>query len=912
MHWKWESAEFGSLLVRDLQPTNNNMSMISGGVGTSMNEIGQLIRLKERELHEIHDLRCGQLEKLVEERDGVIEGIQNRFDQLKEDFSYNLTLLSARDEELDRLERVVETKVKELSCSESEKRSVAGRLDVLELRDSERVERHDQEKTTSKRILQELKDVIESMRWASEEENKSKQREIDNLREDNKSLISTREESLDCQRRDLTQTFENLLAQREESFVQKEKEFGQQVIQLDGKFEQLLTDNGRLKAELHEAKRLNEKSEEQIGMKEESIRQLQWKIEDERLGRQQNDDTLHRQLNQASLEIGSYKDSASKECAELKNQIEKLLGQAEREEDLKLLTEKRLEEKISSLEKNNSLFAEEIKENISQQQALRDQNEKVQHEYDILSRQRDFLDHELHSLKIEVNTLGEQCNNKESELAKAKQDMNVYESKLSETEDKQNSAIEENEQLISGMKISFTQKMVELEHELKHAKTQIGQNEANIESGSDDRHNFRKKFEEVSAQLKEEQGESAALRLRMRLHETQVVTLTKQIEHNDQQYKGEHFSPEGEGAGVRRSVPPSDYKYTNDYTNEKYSSGQPKKGKGSMGLGIDIAQASSPIFSEDFGPVSLPASPLATPNPNQQHSSGHGQHQHQHNFNYLTGTSQELQPMINMEIDAAEHKSGLQSAHSEALGAENMRLKKTIHEMRQDIETLQNQVMNQSAQFADIPETEKVTSLQKRLERSTAEVVRLRSERKTLMDVGNELRAALNRDRSNSNRADSGSGQGQHEYQPGYGGGGQGGPGAASVSRGVSRSDRENIPRPPVPSCGLSETDAGDKERDPSNINTVNADTISMVNGMTNPVGGDVKITTDEESHLKIRGHHVSTGNSKFSRGSISHQTKKNERQKAPAVRPVVPRKVANYNLLGAEETTEKEVVLNR
>ena len=113
-------------------------------------DLQALIRVKERELHEIHDMRCGQLEKLVEERDGLLMASHNRFEQLKEDFRYNLTLLEARDAELARLEMLVEQKEGALLEIEAERRALAGRLEVLELRDADRIEKHNQDKATSK------------------------------------------------------------------------------------------------------------------------------------------------------------------------------------------------------------------------------------------------------------------------------------------------------------------------------------------------------------------------------------------------------------------------------------------------------------------------------------------------------------------------------------------------------------------------------------------------------------------------------------------------------------------------------------------------------------------------------------------------------------------------------------------
>ena len=232
----------------------------------SIGDISSLIRLKERELHEIHDLRCQQLERLVDERDQLILGAQSRFEQLKEDFRYNLTLLEARDQEIARLEQSIATTNSQFADCETERRGLVNRVELLELRDVDRTERAKHDQASNKKILQELKDVIESMRWAAVEESKAKQREIDSLKDELARATHSREESLDSQRRDLTRTFEHLIQQREEAFMGREREFGGQVLSLDSKFEQLSTDNSRLKSELAESARRIERLTEDLAL----------------------------------------------------------------------------------------------------------------------------------------------------------------------------------------------------------------------------------------------------------------------------------------------------------------------------------------------------------------------------------------------------------------------------------------------------------------------------------------------------------------------------------------------------------------------------------------------------------------------------------------------------------------------
>jgi hypothetical protein len=117
---------------------------------TSLQDITQLIRVKEKELHEIHDQRCSQLEILVAERDNLLIESSKRFEQLRDDFQYNLALLEARDQEIERLETTIKQVTAELNESNAEKRALKSRIDVLEIKEAERFEKHEESKAANK------------------------------------------------------------------------------------------------------------------------------------------------------------------------------------------------------------------------------------------------------------------------------------------------------------------------------------------------------------------------------------------------------------------------------------------------------------------------------------------------------------------------------------------------------------------------------------------------------------------------------------------------------------------------------------------------------------------------------------------------------------------------------------------
>lgn len=163
------------------------------------------------------------------------------------------------------------------------------------------------------------------MKWAAAEESQAKNREIDGLKQDLQRMATSRDEAMESQRRDLTHTFEQLLRQREEAFVSRERDIAAQVAALESRFEQLITDNSRLKTELQESHRRVETSTDDVLLRDDHIRQLQWRLEDERVTRQQLEDDLKRKLAAAALELVAEKDHSSKELSDVNSRADKVV-----------------------------------------------------------------------------------------------------------------------------------------------------------------------------------------------------------------------------------------------------------------------------------------------------------------------------------------------------------------------------------------------------------------------------------------------------------------------------------------------------------------------------------------------------------------------------------------------------------
>jgi hypothetical protein len=83
---------------------------------------------------------------MIEERDSLLHESTRRFNLLKEDFQYNLTLLEARDKEIARL-HYVEV---QLEAVTQDKENLSKRMEMMMMKECEKEEKTQQDKITNK------------------------------------------------------------------------------------------------------------------------------------------------------------------------------------------------------------------------------------------------------------------------------------------------------------------------------------------------------------------------------------------------------------------------------------------------------------------------------------------------------------------------------------------------------------------------------------------------------------------------------------------------------------------------------------------------------------------------------------------------------------------------------------------
>lgn len=101
-------------------------------------------------MHQFHDLRCGQLEALVEERDQLLLESSRRFEKLKDDFEYNLALIQARDVEIERLEHDLKLHQADLSNSSSERKQLISQIEAAQSRELDAMKKSELDRINNK------------------------------------------------------------------------------------------------------------------------------------------------------------------------------------------------------------------------------------------------------------------------------------------------------------------------------------------------------------------------------------------------------------------------------------------------------------------------------------------------------------------------------------------------------------------------------------------------------------------------------------------------------------------------------------------------------------------------------------------------------------------------------------------
>lgn len=559
------------------------------------------------------------------------------------------------------------------------------------------------------RIFDELKDGIEQMRWAADEDARSKTREITLLQADIQQLNLLKEESLESQRRDLTHTFENILKQREKSYSTKEHGIAQQIEVLHSRLEQLHTENTRLKNELGDAVRRCDRVSEDLALQSEVKRQTEWQLEDERASKAVSDNAGQQKLQQATIALEFTKDQHQRDLSDLQRRLSKTIDELTVEKDFRRTVEGRLEEVKQSAQRDLSVLERDVDElhkaELRQQKEiaqLKDERDAILQRYTSAKLELEALDMRYHVMSVdcesaceEVASLRVRLGASEAQLTQSQHEFQDFRCKIGEKENevlKKSSAqlldakssmyqelsrlkTEHEEAMREAAKLSEarqTQLLRDVEDRHKEEMLSIQRRLANAES---DLELAKERWKLQSKQLDDERTDGAALRLRLKLQESQILKI---------QQEASELKMQTSSSNTHLRLHAVDY-------------------------------APSPMFSEDQGPVSL--SFPNSPNLSMRLSAEHLQLPGGGAFNSADFSSSNQRKLTFDPPDAALRRdsshpprhseppppppSAEQAANAsklELLAEENDRLKRIVRDMRRDIEDMQSQIQPSSSQ----------------------------------------------------------------------------------------------------------------------------------------------------------------------------------------------------------------------
>jgi len=711
-------------------------------------DISQLVQAKERELHEMHELRCLQLEKMIEERDGLLQESTRRFDLLRDDFQYNLSLLEARDKEIGRLNQV---EVK-LEAAEQEKGNLSKRIEMMMMKECEKEEKSQQDKIVNKKILIELQNEVEALRWTTTDELQSKSREIEQARQEVWRVQTERDESLERQRLELTELYENMLKDREEGFLKQEENICQQVQVLEKRFQSLMNENSRLKSEGSQLQRSCEKLTNELKSKEERCNQLVWQVDDYSRKLQETEDDLYKKIQNIETENQNYMSLTDQMKLDYKRDVEKAKSDLKREKEFATLKNKHWEElhvKDTTEIEKLTLSLEVSKEKES---TLSRELEAARERVSAMS----IKEVELHAAISEHKGRVDSSESSLTTLQEELQEMKMKYSQLSDNYEYLENASKEQitkatehmqglQAEIAVVRASMQAEFIMTQEESEKAfHKQIDTLQNQLQDCKRVAEVKDKECRELNKALDDERAEGDAMRLRLTLQ----ATTNHHFAHNN---APSNSRPHGDGGGgddiiTRLSIPPS-----------------------------GLNSAASPMFSEDFGTVSIPSSPMNFKSPYYHPKmsipsggSGRGSfpnalgspvpHSESFKFSQSCDNKKSKDDLDLLSLSPSNHAIEAFSAEKNISteNSDNKRLKAIIKEMRRDAEALFVEMQNAVTEKEKA--IEQVSKLEERLLHATLEVNKLREERRKLMDINNELRASSVQQFQNQNAESSAKG----------------------------------------------------------------------------------------------------------------------------------------------------------
>lgn len=459
--------------------------------------------------------------------------------------------------------------------------------------------------------MEELKAVIESVQWSAEEEYKMKNLEIEKLKNEIQMLHKQKEEALERQRLELTNSFQDILHLSEKKLIDKENDLSKQILIIDSRIDHLTNENLKLKKLLQEETISNDsltkqfldikekysqkeylchELQQEILVKEKNISLLKQSFETEK---KQKEDLYQNELQHKGLLLQAVQSERSileTANSELTKELQefKKLHELSKESSSKEMQD--FYQKYTSVSATN-------KELVQEKEILLEKLSNKLLENDSLLQQNNLLSQELSTLQTAYQVLS-----KENVTLQSSYQLTLAE--LTSIKVNEKDKVRENEKMIEIIK---NEGSTLAEKEKEKIKLQY-ENEINEIKRNflNEIHEYKENYEKQLDLLKNEKN-SLNMELKSRDKELSENTLElKAVKHRMELYQQQllQLQQQMKGLGGNRNPPPLNI--IADPSMQPYNSVDPIPTKSTeFSLSdIDFNFPLSPLVSGDFGPPS--------------------------------------------------------------------------------------------------------------------------------------------------------------------------------------------------------------------------------------------------------------------------------------------------------------------
>ncbi|XP_038065963.1 coiled-coil domain-containing protein 57-like isoform X2 [Patiria miniata] len=394
---------------------------------------------KEREWREVQELRAKALEEVTREKDRQLELNKAQFQKLKEDFKYNLRLLSERDKELERYDAVFaelkaafqakNAEVSELKICMDELRQTTAR----ESQAKEELQRHYQQR------IRERQQEVEKYKIAKDAEMETERGNLGNIKRNLQRQLREVEEELDVQRQELTVGFDEALRRRENEYRAQLDDMNATVLAHEMKVK-------LLSKELELVRTANERASSQLGNADSTaqelhkqLKQKEWELHDQASMKDARIAELESQKEIMEQSVNRAMEDFNRKHAELDRYAREKETIVLKLKDSHNATERQLQDKIRELNaKMEASEAERRREEWSHQDAIKEKDlliDKLQREIQDVRGHSDAqlanISRDTVNKDLTITGLRDTQGKLKTELAQRNEDVQRYKKELS-------------------------------------------------------------------------------------------------------------------------------------------------------------------------------------------------------------------------------------------------------------------------------------------------------------------------------------------------------------------------------------------------------------------------------------------------------------------------------------------------